>query len=169
VPPELAPDEDPSITAPPGEALPTPALVRTIEARLGPATGGELLLAGTRGIEPGRAGVLRGRRRRDLFLRGAEYGPADGAAVAISDAFALGFTEAGALSASRVHRAGEGDAEDARAFVRFLARRGRIAPAVSAPSPSAQLARDGHSHEVVLEADGVRRLRRAWIAGKETS
>lgn len=169
VPAELAPDEDPAITAPPGETLPTPALVRAVEARLGPAPGGELLLfAGMRGIEPGRAGVLRGRRRRDLFLHGAEYGPADGAAVEIADAFALGFTEAGTLSASRVHRAGEDDASDARAFVRFLVRRGRIAPAVSTPSTPAELARDGHSHEVLIEADGVRRLRRAWIAGKET-
>ena len=168
VPPELSPDEDPAVTAPPGEQLPSPALVRAIEARLGPGPGGVLLLAGMPGLEAGRAGVLRGRRRRDLFLHGAEYGPADGAAVEISDAFALGFTEAGSLAASRVHRAGEGDADDARAFVRFLARRGRIAPAVSARSTAAELARAGHSHEVVLEADGVRRLRRAWIAGKET-
>jgi hypothetical protein len=169
VPPELSPDEDPAVTAPPGELLPSLALVRAIEARLGPAPGGVLLLAGMQGLEPGRAGVLRGRRRRDLFLHGAEYGPADGAAVEISDAFALGFTEAGSLAASRVHRAGEGDVDDARAFVRFLARRGRIAPAVSTRSTSLQLARTGHSHEVVLEADGVRRLRRAWIAGKEMS
>lgn len=165
--PELAPDEDPAITAP-GETTPSPALVRAIEARLGPAPTGELLLAGMRGLEPGRAGVLRGRRRRDLFLHGSEYGPADGAAVEISDAFALGFTEAGTLSASRVHRAGEDDADDARAFVRFLARRGRIAPTARAASNSVELVRSGHSHEVVLEADGVRRLRRAWIAGKET-
>ncbi len=168
VPPELAPDEDPAVTAPPGEPLPTPALVRAIETRLGPAPGGVLLLAGNRGIAPAGARVLRGRRRRDLFLHGAEYGPADGAAVEISDAFALGFTEAGTLSASRVHRAGEDDAGDARAFVRFLARRGRIAPE---PGPSAnpvELVRAGHSHEVVLEDDGVRRLRRVWIARKET-
>ena len=168
VPPELAPDEDPTVTAPPGESLPTPTLVRAIEARLGPAPGGVLLLAGNRAIAPERGRVLRGRRRRDLFLHGAEYGPADGAAVEISDAFALGFTEAGTLSASRVHNAGEDDADDARAFVRFLARRGRIAPATSAPRTSAELARAGHTHEVVLEEDGVRRLRRAWIARKET-
>ena len=163
VPAELAPDEDPAITAP-GD-LPSPALVRAIEARLGPAPGGELLLAGRGGLEPGRAGVLRGRRRRDLFLHGAEYGPADGAAVEISDAFALGFTEAGTLSASRVHRSEERDAEDARAYVRFLARRRRIA---EAPSDSLRLALTGHTHAVVLESDGVRRLRRAWIARKET-
>ena len=168
VPPGLSPDEDPAVTAPPGEPLPSPALVRAIEARLGPATDGVLLLTGMAGAAPGRAGVLRGRRRRDLFLHGAEYGPADGAAVEISDAFALGFTETGALSASRVHRFGEEDADDARAFVRFLARRGRIAPAARAPSASTELARAGHSHEVLIEADGVRRLRRAWIAGKET-
>ena len=169
VPPELDLDEDPAVTAPPDDELPSPALVRAIQARLGPEPGGELLLAGMRGAPPGRAGVLRGRRRRDLFLHGAEYGPADGAAVEISDAFALGFTEAGSLAASRVHRAGERDEDDARAFVRFLARRGRIAPAVSTRSTSVQLARTGHSHEVVLEADGVRRLRRAWIAAKEMS
>jgi hypothetical protein len=72
------------------------------------------------------------------------------------------------LEASRVHRAEDRDANDARAFVRFLARRRRIALTESAPLDSQQLARAGHSHAVVLEADGVRRLRRGWIARKET-
>ncbi len=165
VPPELSPDEDLGVTAPPDGGEPSPALVRAIETRLGPPADGELLLlAGWQG----RRGLLRGRRRRDLFLHGAEYGPADGAAVEISDTFALGFSKAGSLSASRVHRAVERDAEDACAFVRFLARLGRIAEARSALSDSQQLARTGHTHAVVLESDGVRRLRRAWIARKET-
>jgi hypothetical protein len=168
VPAELFPDQDPGVAAPPEGEGPSPALVRAIETRLGPARDGELLLLGTRGAEPGRTNVLRGRRRQDLFLHGAEYGPADGAAVEISDAFALGFTEAGLLAASRVHRAEDRDANDARAFVRFLARHRRIAQIRSTPSDSQQLARAGHSHAVVLEADGVRRLRRAWIARKET-
>ena len=167
VPAELSPDPDPGVFAPQEGEGPSPALVRAIETRLGPARDGELLLLGTRGAEPGRIGVLRGRRRRDLFLHGEEYGPADGAAVEISDAFALGFTEAGFLAASRVHRADDRDANDARAFVRFLARRRRIAQIRSPPSDSQQLARAGHSHAVVLESDGVRRLRRVWIARKE--
>ncbi len=163
-PAEMSPDPDPGVIAPPEGEAPSPELVRAIEARLGPARDGDVLLLGTRGVEPGRTGVLRGRRRRDLFLRGAEYGPADGAAVEISDAFALGFTEAGSLRASRVHRAGDRDADDARAFVRFLARRRRIGETRSVSLDSQQLAGAGHSHAVVLETDGVRRLRRAWIA-----
>ena len=98
------------------------------------------------------------------MLRGREYGPADGACVEISDSFALGFGREGFLVASRVHAAGEPDAEDARAFVRFLARRGRIADAGAGLRDSVALARARKSHAVVREADGVRRLRRIWIA-----
>ena len=163
VPAELSPDPDPGVPAPPDGASPSPTLLRAIEARLGPAAG-EFLLLGTRGAEPGRTAVMRGRRRRDLFLHGAEYGPADGAAVEISDAFALGFGQTGFLTASRVHRAENRDADDARAFVRFLARRRRIVETRSTHPDSQLLARAGHSHAVVLDADGVRRLRRVWIA-----
>ncbi|HTY40613.1 MAG TPA: hypothetical protein VMH79_01935 [Thermoanaerobaculia bacterium] len=169
VPAELSPDEDPQVPAPPEGGDGSPALVRAVAARLGPERGA-LLARGTRGAPFERAAslrVFRGRRRRDLFLRGREYGPADGAAVELSDSFALAFGAEGFLRASRVAPAGDRDAEDARAFVRFLARRGRIADASSAPPDSVALARARKSHAVVRDADGVRRLRRVWMARKE--
>jgi len=171
VPADLQPDDDPGVSAPPENEPPSPALVRAIEARLSPERGGELLFLAARQAvsnRPAALRVLRGRRRRDLFLHGAEYGPADGAAVEISDAFALGFGESGFLEASRVHPAGDRDAEDARAFVRFLARGQRIADAGALPD-TLSLARKGKSHAVIREPDGARRLRRIWIAGKESS
>jgi hypothetical protein len=66
-----------------------------------------------------------------------------------------------------VHRAGDRDAEDAGAFVRFLARTRRIADVTDTIPDSVRLARDHKSHAVVREADSVRRLRRVWIARKE--
>ncbi|HTR03546.1 MAG TPA: hypothetical protein VMN82_10160 [Thermoanaerobaculia bacterium] len=168
VPDELSPDADPRVSAPPDGGGGSTELVRAVAARLGP-DGGELLARGARGARFERAAslrVFRGRRRRDLVLRGREYGPADGAAVELSDSFALGFGEEGFLRASRVRPADDGDAEDARAFVRFLARRRRIADASAAPD-SVALARARKSHAVVRDADGVRRLRRVWIARKE--
>lgn len=166
VPAEMLPDDDPRLTEPLGGAPPAPELVRAVEARL-PAAEGALLVRGSRGARPERAAglrVLRGRRRRDLELRGREYGPADGACVEIADAFALGFGETGFLRASRVHAADERDADDARAFVRFLVRRGSVAAVGrGAPDPVA-LARERKSHAVVRDPDGVRRLKRIWIA-----
>ena len=116
---------------------------------------------------PRAARVLRGRRRRDLVLRGTEYGPADGAAVELSDSFALAFEGSGMLRASRFHPASDRDAEDARAFVRFLARRRAIADEAEGRSATRRLAREGKSHAVVREEDGIRRLRRVWIAEEE--
>ncbi|HEY1249935.1 MAG TPA: hypothetical protein VGH97_02015 [Thermoanaerobaculia bacterium] len=165
---DLRSDEDPDVRAPEeGEPM-TPELVRAIDRRLGPARGGEIVtLASARRHadprEPSR--VLRGRRRRDLFLHGAEYGPADGCAVEISDGFALSFSPRGFLLASRVHPAADRDEEDAKAFVRFLARRKRIAGEGESPADSLRLIRERKSHAVVREPDGVRRLRRIWIAG----
>ena len=46
-------------------------------------------------------------------------------------------------------------------------RRGRIAEVARHPPDSLTLARERKSHAVVREEDGVRRLRRIWIAGKE--
>ena len=167
VPAELSPDEDPNVPEPSEDEPPPPEVVRAVEARLPPDAGRISLFADRRPprekSEPLR--VVRGRRRRDLFLHGAEYGPADGAAVEISDGFALGFGDAGFLTASRMHPAGDRDAADARAFVRHLVRSGRIADAEADPPDSVALARRGQSHAVVLEPDGVRRLRRVWIAG----
>ncbi len=168
VPPDLSPDEDPGVLAPPEGEAPSPSLVRAIEARLGPGEGGEIRALAMRPPAPGRPRVLHGRRRRDLFLHGPEYGPADGAAVEISDAFALEFGESGFLTASRVHPSGQRDAEDARAFVRFLARARRIAEAPDGRPDSVLLARERKSHAVVREPDGVRRLRRVWIARRES-
>jgi len=145
--------------------------IYAIVSRLGPGEG-RLLVRGARGAEPERAAdlrVLRGRRCRDLMLRGAEYGPADGAAVEISDDFALGFGPSGFLAASNVRVARDRDEEDARAFVRHLARLGRIAASSSRRPDSLTLAKRRRTHAVVREADGVRRLRRIWISGKETT
>jgi hypothetical protein len=158
------PDADPGVVAPVDGEPPSPELVRAIEKRLGPGSGGPIL---TRAARPGPVGaasrVLRGRRPRDLFLMGAEYGPADGAAVEISDGFELGFGETGLLTASRVHRVDDREAADARAFVRFLARRRWIAPDSGRPPLAEDLVREGRTHAVVPEEDGVRRLRRVWI------
>jgi hypothetical protein len=66
-----------------------------------------------------------------------------------------------------VEPAGGDDEEDAREFVRTLARRGRIAGDGSAPADTFSLYRQGRSHFVARERDGVRRLRRAWISGGE--
>lgn len=143
----------------------SPSLTRAIQSRLGGAPRGEIVTLAQRAATRSAAGrVLRGRRKRDLVLHGAEYGPADGAAVEISDSFALGFAQSGFLRASLVHPAGDRDEEDARAFVRFLARRRRIAAEEEGPADSQRLARERKSHAVVREADGVRRLRRVWIA-----
>jgi hypothetical protein len=164
VPRELDPDEDRGVPAPEdGEPIP-PAVVAAIAARLPPRPGGEIVpLSMRRADGTARPRVLRGRRRRDLFLRGTEYGPADGAAVEISDSFALEFSEAGFLRASRMQAASARDADDARAFVRFLARRRAIADEVEAAAPTTRLAREGKSHAVVREDDGIRRVRRIWI------
>ena len=165
---DLRPDEDPGVPSPELDRPMTPELIRAIDRRLGPPSGGEILTLASAGAgaprEPER--VVRGRRKRDLFLHGPEYGPADGAAVEISDAFALSFSPRGFLRASRVHPAGDRDEEDARAFVRFLARLRRIAGEGEDAADSVRLARERKSHAVVRETDGVRRLRRVWIADR---
>jgi hypothetical protein len=168
VPPELEPDEDRRILAPPEEEPIPPAVLAAIDERLPRAPRGEIMkLSMRRSARAAGAQVLRGRRRRDLFLHGTEYGPADGAAVEISDAFALAFSEAGFLRASRTHAATSRDVEDARAFVRFLARRRAIADEVEARSPTSRLVRERKSHAVVREPDGIRRVRRMWVQGKD--
>jgi hypothetical protein len=166
VPPELSPDEDGGVPAPrPNEPPPEP-LVRAIQARLGPELPGDVVSIALPSASAAPR-VLRGRRRRDLFLHGPEYGPADGAAVEIADAFAMAFGEDGFLRASRVHRAGSRDEEDARAFVRFLARRQRIADAGDAEPDSRSFIREGRSHAVVRGPDGIRRVRRVWVSRRE--
>ena len=169
-PAELAADDDPELRVPPDEEPRAGAVVRAVARRL-PAAEGNVLLRGARGAAPESAAglrVLRGRRRRDLLLRGREFGPADGACVEIADGFAFGFNGGGFLRASRVHAAGDLDEEDARAFVRFLARRGRIADVAGAAPDSVALARRRQSHAVVRDPDGVRRLKRVWIAREAT-
>ena len=74
--------------------------------------------------------------------------------------------ESGYVTAARVESAGADDEEDAREFVRTLARLGRIAPEDGTESDGRRLYEDGKSHFVALERDGVRRLRRAWVQGK---
>ena len=166
VPDELSPDEDRSVPAPPPDEPVPAAVAQAIAARLPPAKDGEILTRRRAGAPGDRR--LRGRRRRDLFLHGPEYGPADGAAVEISDSFTLDFGETGFLRASRVRGAGTDDEEDARAFVRFLARMRRIAETTDALPDSRALAYQRKTHAVVREEDGVRRVRRVWIA-KEIS
>ncbi len=162
---DLDADEDRGVLAPhDGEPIPQ-ALRAAIEARL-PRAQGELVPLALTG-KPFAPRVLRGRRRRDLVLRGTEYGPADGAAVELSDSFTLAFSESGLLRASRMHPASDRDAEDARAFVRFLARRRAIADEIEGRAATRRLAREGRSHAVVRDDDGIRRVRRLWIAKEE--
>ncbi len=163
---DLDPDDDRGVLAPDdGEPIP-PALVAAIEARLPRAERAEIvpLAFGPPRRSPR---VLRGRRRRDLVLRGSEYGPADGAAVELSDSFELAFAESGFLRASRMHPASDRDAEDARAFVRHLARRRAIADEVEGRAAIRRLAREARSHAIVREEDGIRRVRRVWIAEED--
>jgi hypothetical protein len=139
------------------DALPTRVL-DAVRERLGATPEEELV------VRPAPDGGMHGRRVRDLVLSGPEYGPADGAAVEISDSFAITLEDGGYLAASRIERAGAEDEEDAREFVRTLARAGRIAPDDATHDPS-ELYRAGRSHFVRSETDGVRRLRRAWHDG----
>ena len=140
---------------------PEPLTTRVLDAvreRLGATREEEIL------VRPSsRDGDLRGRRARDLFLSGPEYGPADGAAVEISDSFTVAVDGSGYVAASLVEIAGSEEEEDAREFVRTLARGGRIAG--DDPLPDVErLYREGKSHFVARESDGVRRVRRAWIS-----
>jgi hypothetical protein len=107
-------------------------------------------------------GTMHGRRPRDLFLSGPEYGPADGAAVEISDTFSVAVERSGYVTASSVERAGAEEEEDAREFVRTLVRMRRIADESSTTDPDI-LYRERKSHFIARESDGVRRLRRAWF------
>ena len=109
-----------------------------------------------------------GRRRRDLFLHGPEYGPADGAAVEIADAFALAFGEQGFLRASRVHRAGAprrgGRARlrpvprEAEPDRRRERRRAPTRPRSSAPATAMRWC---------AVPTAIRRLRRVWISRRK--
>ena len=74
--------------------------------------------------------------------------------------------ESGYVTAARVESAGPDEEEDAREFVRTLARLGRIAQEDGSGSDARRLYEERKSHFVALEPDGVRRLRRAWVQGK---
>ncbi len=142
---------------------PEPLTTRLLDAlreRLGASRDEEMLVRPSFG-----GGELQGRRPRDLFLSGPEYGPADGAAVEISDSFTVAVNESGSVAASRVEIAGMEEEEDAREFVRTLARSDHIADASDGPPDVVRLYREGRSHFVARESDGVRRVRRAWISG----
>jgi hypothetical protein len=146
------------------EMEPEPLATRALDAireRLGASLGDEVL------VRSSRSGSLSGRRARDLFLNGPEYGPADGAAVEISDSFTVAVAESGYVTTSEVERAGGDEEEDAREFVRTLVRRGHIARDGAAPPDAPSLYREGRSHFVARERDGVRRVRRVWISGGE--
>jgi len=141
---------------------PEPLATRVLDAvreRLGASRDEEILL---RPSSPD--GDVAGRRPRDLFLSGPEYGPADGAAVEISDSFTVAVDASGYVAASRIDTAGPDEEEDAREFVRALARGDRIAADDGGPPDTARLYREGKTHFVIREGDGVRRVRRAWIA-----
>jgi hypothetical protein len=137
----------------------TTRVLDAVRERLGASREEEIL------VRPSsRDGSLQGRRARDLFLSGPEYGPADGAAVEISDTFTVAVDGGGYVAASLVETAGPEEEEDAREFVRTLARRDRIAAGGESPPSVARLYQEGKSHFVAREADGVRRVRRAWIS-----
>ena len=135
-------------------------MLDAVRERLGASREEEIL------VRPSsRGGDLQGRRPRDLFLSGPEYGPADGAAVEISDSFTVAVDDGGYVAASRVETAGPEEEEDAREFVRTLARGDRIADGDESPPNVERLYSEGKSHFVARESDGVRRVRRAWISG----
>jgi hypothetical protein len=141
---------------------PEPLTTRVLDAireRLGASRDEEILVRASR-----RDGSLSGRRIQDLVLSGPEYGPADGAAVEISDSFTVAVEESGYVTAASVESAGPEEEEDAREFVRTLARLDRIATDDDAALDTARMYKEGKSHFVSLERDGVRRLRRAWVA-----
>jgi len=145
---------------------PEPLTTRVLDAireRLGASRDEEILVRAAR-----LDGSLSGRRIRDLVLSGPEYGPADGAAVEISDSFTVAVEESGYVTAARVESAGPEEEEDAREFVRTLARLDRIAADDDAASDTARMYKEGKSHFVSLERDGVRRLRRAWVAERRS-
>jgi hypothetical protein len=139
-----------------------PLATRVLDAvreRLGASRDEEILL---RPSSPD--GDMAGRRPRDLFLSGPEYGAADGTAVEISDSFTVAVDASGYYAASHIDTAGPDEEEDAREFVRTLARGDRIAADDGNPPDAARLYREGKTHFVVRESDGVRRVRRAWVA-----
>jgi len=143
---------------------PEPLTTRVLDAireSLGARRDEEILVRASR-----TDGSLSGRRIRDLVLSGPEYGPADGAAVELSDSFTVAVEESGYVTAARVESAGPDEEEDAREFVRTLARLGRIAQEDGSGSDARRLYEERKSHFVALEPDGVRRLRRAWVQGK---
>jgi hypothetical protein len=145
---------------------PEPLTTRVLDAireRLGASRDEEILVRASRGD-----GSLSGRRIRDLVLSGPEYGLADGAAVEISDSFTVAVEESGYVTAARVESAGPEEEEDAREFVRTLVRLDRIAADDDAASDTARMYKEGKSHFVSLERDGVRRLRRAWVAERRS-
>jgi hypothetical protein len=137
------------------ESLPT-RLLDSLRERLGASRDDEIL------VRSAPDGTMHGRRPRDLFLSGPEYGPADGAAVEISDTFSVAVERSGYVTASSVERAGAEEEEDAREFVRTLVRMRRIADESSTTDPDI-LYRERKSHFIARESDGVRRLRRAWF------
>jgi hypothetical protein len=141
----------------------TTRVLDSIRERLGASREEEILVRASR-----RDGSLSGRRIRDFVLSGPEYGPADGAAIEISDSFTVAVEESGYVTAARVESAGPEEEEDAREFVRTLARLDRIAADDDAASDTARMYREGKSHFVSLERDGIRRLRRAWVAGRRS-
>jgi hypothetical protein len=146
--------------------VPEPLTTRVLDAireRLGASRDEEILVRASR-----LDGSLSGRRIRDLVLSGPEYGLADGAAVEISDSFTVAVEESGYVTAARVESAGLEEEEDAREFVRTLARLDRIAADDDAASDTARMYKEGKSHFVSLERDGVRRLRRAWVAERRS-
>lgn len=145
---------------------PEPLTTRVLDAireRLGASRDEEILVRASRGD-----GSLSGRRIRDLVLSGPEYGLADGAAVEISDSFTVAVEESGYVTAARVESAGPEEEEDAREFVRTLVRLDRIAADDDTASDTARMYKEGKSHFVSLERDGVRRLRRAWVAERRS-
>ena len=150
-------------------AAPSPRLSSArSRQRLGPARGRRDPAArgSRRRSRPG--ADLRGRRQRDLFLHGARVrsgrrrGGRDLRRVrARLRRVGISLTASRDAPRRRSRRGG-------RARVRALPRAARrIARRPTAAPDSRRLAREGQSHAVVREPDGVRRLRRVWIAREE--
>jgi hypothetical protein len=115
--------------------------------------------------EDGSTSILRETRERELLLRGAELGEADGILVTLCGGASLCYGVGGELAASHRHAPDEEDIEAARAQVVHLMREAKIHfPVPGEVVSPAALAAAGKPFYVEVDDAGHRRLRRSYFA-----